>query len=426
MKKLISIALSLTLVFAMLSGCSDPQGGSAENSNSPAITSGTQMDGDSGQGEPHKIAVMFYSVASMQIAQMEYLGEYIGPAFNVEFVFSEAITNNEAAIAFVENAASSGCEGLMMFASNMDEVVASTCERLGMYWIAANDTLVESLKDIPYYLGCVRHPMEEVTNGFKLMMEDFVSDGKPHNAVIVTGGGGMGNTQHALCGRAALEVMEDVYDLTFDMDLDEMAYTNSAIEVGSDKGNKVYIYPGYPYVDTYVSGLSSVLQTGEYDILITVFDVADMLATTVDEVERAFDFDVKVCTYVGVSEGVSNLFATEDAFGNSALTAAEIRANNLQPATMFVALYNAITGHADMVRPNGEPQAYDIPIWTCLNAEEYERVGILDMSPETYCMTVEDMQDLLAVYNESVTLDDIKAFTSASTVDVVYERRGLE
>ena len=48
------------------------------------------------------------------------------------------------------------------------------------------------------------------------------------------------------------------------------------------------------------------------------------------------------------------------------------------------------------------------------------------MSPETYCMTVEDMQDLLAVYNESVTLDDIKAFTSASTVDVVYERRGLE
>ena len=196
--------------------------------------------------------------------------------------------------------------------------------------------------------------------------------------------------------------------------------------MGSDKGNKVYIYPGYPYVDTYVSGLSSVLQTGEYDILITVFDVADMLATTVDEVERAFNFDVKVCSYVGVSEGVSNLFATEDAFGNSALTAAEIRANNLLPGAMFVALYNAITGHTDVVRPNGEPQMYDIPIWTCLNAEDYDRVSILDMSPETYCMTVEDMKQLLVDYNESATLEDLKEFTSTSTVDVVYERRGLE
>ena len=423
MKKLVCLALSLIFVLSMFSGCADTDQPGTENP-SPAVTD-TQQGNEPAETEPHKIAVMFYTIASMQMAQMEYLENYVGPAFNVEFVFSEAIANNEAAIAFVENAAASGCEGLMMFASDMDEVVASTCERLGMYWIGANEDLTESVKEVPYYLGAVCHPMDSVLEGFRLMMEDFVSDGEPHNALIVTGGASMGNTQHALCGRAALEVMEDVYDLTFEMDLDEMAYSNSAVEVNSDKGIKAYIYPGYPYVDTYVSGLSSVLQSGEYDILITVYDVVDMLATTVDEVEKAFDFDIKVCSYVGVSESVSNLFETQDIFGNSALTAAEIRANNLLPGVMFVALYNAITGNSEMLRPNGEPQMYNIPIWTCLSAEDYEKVKILDMSPETYCMSAEDMEELLVAFNPEATMEDLKEFASSSTVETIYERRGL-
>ena len=157
MKKALSMFLVLLLVFSLAacSGSDDnqasgtPSGASAgtgDNGGAPAGNGGEEVE-----LPPYKIAVAFTQINATALAQQEYLEKYIGPAFNVEFMFSEAVDSAEVAMTFIENAYAAGCNAIMNFQNSSVEQINAKANELGMY-IISNAPAGEN-NDLPYVLG---------------------------------------------------------------------------------------------------------------------------------------------------------------------------------------------------------------------------------------------------------------------------------
>ena len=70
-----------------------------------------------------------------------YLENYIGITFNVEFVYSTGILSAEDEIAFIEELHKQGVEGIISFLSTDLQQVLPVCEEYGMYYVRGSGTI---------------------------------------------------------------------------------------------------------------------------------------------------------------------------------------------------------------------------------------------------------------------------------------------
>ena len=91
LKNVFKKTLALGLAASVFAGCSD---GSAAGSGSSG-----------GSKDSYKIGVLEVQLNDESTNRAEYFRSYIGPEYNCEFMFSEAISDLEAALTFLENAA---------------------------------------------------------------------------------------------------------------------------------------------------------------------------------------------------------------------------------------------------------------------------------------------------------------------------------
>ena len=264
MKKLLSILLALIMVFSLVACGGQDSTDTPETPNTPSTPAETPETPNEGEQEielkPYKIAVAFTQINATALAQQEYLKTYIAPAFNVEFMFSEAVDSAEVAMTFLENAYAAGCQAVMNFQNSSVEQINAKANELGMY-IISNAPPAENA-DLPYVLGSMRAPVSGVADAYKAMVDQFTGDGKAHNVVIISSGAGLGNSQHYECTYAMLETLQKNYNLTYSDTIENLASSRGMTEVETGTDMKILLYPGYPNSDTYVSGLSAELQTG--------------------------------------------------------------------------------------------------------------------------------------------------------------------
>ena len=431
MKKVLSMFLALLLVFS-LAACSGSNSGSQGGGTPSSAPTGT---GGNGGGAPadqggdqvelpkYKIAVAFTQINATALAQQEYLEKYIGPAFNVEFMFSEAVDSAEVAMTFIENAYAAGCNAIMNFQNSSVEQINAKANELGMY-IISNAPAAEN-NDLPYVLGNMLAPVSGAAAAYTQMVEQFTADGQPHNVVIISAGAGLGNEQHYECTYAMLEALQDHYNLTYSDTIENLASSRGMTEVNTGTDMKILLYPGYPNSDTYVSGLSSELQTGDYDIVLGCNQATTRFAVAIDEVERAYDIDVKVGYFTSIDEAATASVTTKDVHGNSSIDSIVVNPGNVLVGGMFAVLYNGISGHADAMRTDGAGTVFDSPLWLAADAETYLKLASLNSSADTLELSVEDIQDMLCVYNSSADSASIQEDLLGLTADAVLAARGI-
>ncbi len=311
--------LAACMAVTAFAGCGD----SGASSNSGGTTSETKAgetkkDDTSSNPDgtqnlaPHKIAVAFASMSAAELEQKDYLENYVGPAYNVEFVFSEALKSVEETMTFIENAYAAGCEAVMNFNSDAMEQASVKAEELGIYIINNNNYIAVSSMDFKYTMGSIGTSVPYVAEMFSEIVKSFVSGGKNHNVIVVSGGAGQGNRQHLEATVAVLKTMQETYGLTYDKDINEIAMSNAQTSVNTGTDIKIEIYPGYASASTYIPGLSSILQTGEYDIVLSTYAVYSQFSVAVDEVEKANNMDIKVGTIAAIGESLQTVLNTQD------------------------------------------------------------------------------------------------------------------
>ncbi len=430
MKKLLSMLLALVMVFSMVA-CSNDQGNNetpdndTPNTSAPAENNEQTPDegSDEVELEPYKIAVAFTQINATALAQQEYLEKYIGPAFNVEFMFSEAVDSAEVAMTFLENAYAAGCQAVMNFQNSSVEQINAKANELGMY-IISNAPPAENA-DLPYVLGSMRAPVSGVAEAYEAMVNQFTGDGKDHNVVIISSGAGLGNAQHYECTYAMLETLQKNYNLTYSDTIENLASSRGMTEVETGTDMKILLYPGYPNSDTYVSGLSAELQTGEYDVVLGCNQATTKFAVAIDEVERAYDIDVKVGYFTSIDEAATAAVNTKDVHGNSSIDAIVINPGNILVGGMFAVLYNGLSGNADVMRTDNVGTDFATPLWLSTDAETYMKLASLNTSADTLELSVEEIQNMLCIYNADATSASVQEQLLGITAEAVLAARGM-
>lgn len=415
-KKIVSLTVAGAMTATMLAGC----GGAASSAASSAQTAAStdSATSEAAPAEKHKIGVMFSSMGATQLQQKEYLENYIGPKYNVDFMFSEILKDNGAAITFIEQARAAGCEGLMNFYSDSIEQATATANEAGIYMINNNNYIPESTQDMAYNIGSMGTSVASTAEAYGELVKQELADGQPHNVVIVSGGNAQGNRQHRETTAAILQVLQDTYNLTYDKSIDDLSVSNVQTQVSTGTDMKIVIYPGYAGTDTYVTGFSSLLQSGEYDLVLSTYAVYPKLMQPISEVEEAFDMDVHLVSIAAIDDSATSAFA------EGALNSALLEPGSMIVGAMFTVLYNAIEGNAAAIEKDGKPSQYTMLKWTCKNADEYSKLSSLNTSADTYAITTDDIDGLLVSKNADVNYDTVNGFFESLTAEGVLAKVG--
>ena len=195
------------------------------------------------------------------------------------------------------------------------------------------------------------------------------------------------------------------------------------VETGTDM--KILLYPGYPNSDTYVSGLSAELQTGEYDVVLGCNQATTKFAVAIDEVERAYNIDVKVGYFTSIDEAATAAVNTKDVHGNSSVDAIVINPGNILVGGMFAVLYNGLSGNADAMRTDNAGSDFSTPLWLSTSADTYMKLASLNTSADTLELSVEDIQNMLCIYNAGATNASIQEQLLGITAEAVLAARGM-
>ncbi len=420
-KRIGGMMLVLLLVIGLLSGCGTSGGG---NANAPS-------DGNENADEPeslkkHTVAVIFSNYNTANICTQNYYKDYLGPEFNVEFIFSEAISDTDAVLSFIENAYNSGAEAVMDLATtNIDgvEPALAKCRELGMFYAINMDISDADFSDYDNFAGNVTVNPESKKETYGQLTEYILDDGESHNVVLFTGASIYGNVGHISASAGVLEVLKDKYDLTYDADVEDLARSNSITKISTGGDVKICIVP---LSQTRTDDMYSVLKDGEYDVVIDTAGLYADFLTPIDNVERAFGMDIKLITETAPSESTFNSFNTEDSTGNSTLNAASL-SNSSNAGLLFALIYNSLNGDLDKISPeNGSGATLFTRKWVCLGKESYETAKDIDTDGVHYTYRVDDIKEMIYALNPEINYEGLQDWADASEYSEVLKRNGLD
>lgn len=111
--------------------------------------------------------------------------------------------------------------------------------------------------------------------------------------------------------------------------------SSETTNVENDKNILITLYPGSPNKDTWLPGISTLLQTGNYKMFMSSGQTYNQSATVVDEVEKSFGINIKVASVGALGTTLETAFNTKDSSGNSSVDLVAIKAVSTQTAAMF-------------------------------------------------------------------------------------------
>ena len=155
--------------------------------------------------------------------------------------------------------------------------------------------MYEKVKNNPYFLGTIGPSIETEIKAAADMAEYFASKDEEHqnHYVITCGGAGRGNEMHRLRTIGILNKLKDVYGLSYDKSPEDLVQTNDveSIETGSDI--KIVLVPGYSDKDNLTENLGNLLDTGEYNVVLSVWSISGFIST-IDAIEEKNGKDILV------------------------------------------------------------------------------------------------------------------------------------
>ena len=374
-------------------------------------------NGSSEQAEQkvYKIGVGTIHEGETWEIQKTYFEEEVGPALNMEFMFSEKLSDANGLVDFMDQAYAAGCDGIISFVTSNDAVAQGSrkAEEMGIWFVTQNSALNTQVQTVEHNLGHCGASATGMARAYSEAITELLSDGEYHSIFIFSGaavGGaiGQGAASHYYTVEGILEAMQEKYGLVYESSIDDIINNQNPGEVATGNPNvKIYIYPG-TNVTAALTAVQTQFQNGPYDMFAATFRYSSFTNALAD-VEKSTGKNIKILGTVSIEKQTITGFATKDTFGDSVLNAAVLNPLNIQNGMCAVIMYNALTGHADAMKADGKTILFKVEPWFCKDAETYEKISVLDTTHETYILNADDLHALCIDRNPSVTYKDIEA-----------------
>ena len=376
----------------------------------------TVLASDTSETANTVIGVSVYNLNDAEVrAFRNYLENYIGITFNVDFIYSTGILSAEDEIAFIEELHEKGVKGIISFLSTDLEQVLPVCEEYGMYYIRGsgtiNNEMFEKVKNNPYFLGVIGPSAEEEQKAAEDMAQYFASeDSERKNQYIITSGGaGVNNEMHRLRTAGILNQLQKSYNLSYEKPVEELvlATDTEKIETGTDI--QITIVPGYPSVENLNENLRKVLDDGENNVILSVLSVNSFM-DAISACEQEKKEDIQVGAIDCFTEENYELFHTKGYDGKENLDYLVGKYGAIV-APAFVAMENAYEGYAEDYRENGSAFQLQQSFWTAISPKEFDSQYALSIGMYDNTYSAQSMMKVMKAYEPSADFDSFKAFT---------------
>ena len=362
-KTTIRSALAVLLAASTLTAC----GGSAASS---APASAAASSTATAPAKQYTIGIAEAQANDETTVRRAYLENYIDPAYTVKFIFSEVLKDDAATKTFIENCADAGADAIIDFKSMSGQMCQICADNDMVYAISdnyiAHPEFLET--DYPNFAGAVGSNNAELGSLFGTWLKDNVEADGTEGYLIATGIASSGNQQHIEIGQGILNGIADKYGLTFEQDIADLVTVAETTNAANDNGILVTLYPGSPNKESWLPGVSALIQTGQYNTFLSAGQTYNQSATVVDEVEKSFGIDIKVASVGALGQTLMTAFNTKDTFGNPSIDLATVKSTSVLTSALFAITYNALNGDVQTAcrGTDGKPLYFvtlNLPIW---------------------------------------------------------------
>ena len=400
MKKITALLLTFLMLAASLTGC-----GTASSTSAPA----------EGAKKPYKVAIATIFEGESWEIQKKYYEQEVAPALNMEFMFSEKLSDANGLVDFMDKAYAAGCEATINYVTASDAVAqgARKAEEWGMWFITQNSSLNKDVAGLQYNLGHCGASAKGMATAYGNAFDKILSDGKTHNLFIysvaaVGGEIGQGAASHYYSVYGMLEAMQKKYNLTYEKSISDIINTQDPGEVATGNPDvKIYVCPGFDPAAALTTAQTQ-FQSGEYDIFAAVAYYA-VFTNALSDIEKSKNNDIQIIGTASIEQQTFTGFTTKDSFGNTVLNAAVLNPLNNANGICAAIVYNALTGNAAAMKDGGNAVLFKVEPWACADATTYEKISKLDTSSETYVLNGADLKALCVENDATVTFKTIEA-----------------
>ena len=164
MKKFLALALALVMA-AGLAACGNPSQPAGSNPPAQAPSSASAGNTAKPSADPIKIGVLVADVSGEEaLGFRNYYENYIASNYNVQFSYTEALTDAAGERSAIEKFAAQGCQAIISFSSSDRAVQMETCAENELYYAVASgmldDAQYETYKTNEWFVGQVGPSMD--------------------------------------------------------------------------------------------------------------------------------------------------------------------------------------------------------------------------------------------------------------------------
>ena len=368
MKKIISFILTMIMLLTCTS--------------ISVMAADTQSDTTNQDGKM-TIGVSVYNLNDAEVrAFRNYFENYVGMAFDVEFLYSSSISTAEEEISFINELHERNVKGIISFLSSDLEEVLPVCEEYGMYYVRGSgtisDEMYEKVKDNPYFLGTIGTSVETEMDAAANMAEYF------------------------------LNKLQEAYGLSYEKSVEELVNTQDTEEIETGSDIKITLVPGYPK-DHLDEKLADSLNTGEYNVILSVVSASDFIKI-IDAYEEENSTDVLLGSIDCFTEDTYEMFNKKGYNGKERIDYLVGKYGAIV-APSFVAMKNALEGFAEDYREDGSAFRLQQSFWTADSVDEFNKQYALSIGMYDNTYSVEDMMEVLKSYTPETNFEKFRKFT---------------
>ena len=404
-KKLLSLIIMVCMVTG-IAACSaaTPSGGEGQ-------------DGSVASYDGMKIGVSVYNTQDAEVqAIRSYLVDYIAPAFDVKFLYSDSLLETEDEIAFIESLHESGAKGLISFLSTDLDQVLSKCDELGMVYMRGSGTISDEAYETACkhesFLGIIGPEWELERRAGYEMVSYFTSTwrGDAPSILILCGGGSVGNVMHEERTLGMLNALKVKYGLKYTAEPSDLAKTGVFVENAVERGSvELTLLPGYLSREETLDVLADALSEKDYDIVLGAMALNNGLPM-IETKEKTSGMNIRIGMVDCFTEQNYDWFEKKDPYGDSTINYVTGKYGaTVGPA--FAAMYNALTGNEDFLKPEGKGFRFKQSFWTARSLEEYEDLYQKSVNVYDNIYGASELRSVIRLYNAEATYEQFKTLT---------------
>lgn len=373
----------------------------------------------SSQAPAKKELVFGVSVYNTEDAEVlsfrKYFEEYLGPAFDVSFIYSSSITETEDEIAFIRQLHEQGVPGIISFLStDLDQVLAVTDE-LGMYYVRGSGSISSGMFDKACahesFLGIIG-PSSGMEYQAGKVMAGYLTNAvatSATNYLIIAGGISVGNQMHVDRVLGMLDMIKGTYNLKLPDEVYDLASITEVTQVETGRSNvSITIFPGYLRGEN-LEALRKLIADNHYDVILGALSL-NLVIPDVIEAEKAQGQNIRIGVVDSFTEPNYEWFNQLDEYGNPVIDIV-IGKFSATVGPSFAAMYNACTGHADFLKPEGRPFRLYQDFWIATSAETYNDLYSRSINIYDNIYSTKALMEVMVEYNKDATFENFRDLT---------------